>query len=82
MTSIGAIGRSVTPVYPQNRVVPRASDSTPTPAASPIDRVDKLTRQLDASLSNRLARIRSSISTDGSASTSSAPTSRRLDIGA
>ena len=82
MTSIGAIGRAVTPAYQPNRVAAQAPDSTPTQTASPVDRVDKLTRQLDANLTNRLARIRARISTNGSASTEATTTSRRLDIGA
>jgi len=81
MTSIGAVGR-VTPAYQPSRSPARVPDSTPTPAASPIDRVDKLTRQLDASLSNRLSSIRARIAPSSSTSADPAATSRRLDIGA
>ncbi len=82
MSSIGAVGRAVPAAYQPTRVAARAPDSTPTPAASPIDRVDKLTRQLDASLTYRLDGIRARISTNGSAYTQAPAASRRLDIGA
>jgi len=81
MTSIGAVGR-VTPAYQPSRIPARAPDSTPTPATNPIDRVDNLTRQLDASLSNRLSSIRARIAPSSTASAEPAATSRRLDIGA
>ena len=86
MSLIGSIGRTVTPAYLPERVAsqPPARPAAPTAgaAAGPVDRVDKLTRQLDASLTLRLAGIRSRISTSGSAPTESAGASRRLDIGA
>ena len=86
MSLIGSIGRAVSPAYLPDRVTSQAPSRAAAPAsgaaAGPVDRVDKLTRQLDASLTLRLAGIRSRISTSESAPTGSAGAGRRLDIGA
>lgn len=86
MSLIGSIGRTITPAYLPDRIASpapnRAANPTASAASGPVDRVDKLTRQLDASLTLRLAGIRSRISTSESAPTESAGGGRRLDIGA
>lgn len=80
MTSIGAIGPSAPPV-PQNYGLPaRAPDRRPTPAENTIDRVDKLTRQLDASLTGKIDGIRARISSGGGGSHEPSAPPRRLDV--
>ena len=80
MTSIRAIGTAAPVSYQPSRFPARALDSTPTPATNPIERVDKLTRQLDESLTNQLARIRARISTEAVDPNEALPVCRRLDI--
>ena len=80
MTSIGAVGSAAVAVYPVNRVTARASDSAPTPTIDPAERVNQLTRQLDASLTGKLTRIREQISTTTSGAGSAEATPRRLDL--
>jgi len=82
MTSIGAIGLRIVPRTEPVRSIERESNSAVTPTPQPIDRVDKLTRQLDASLTNRLAAIRERISANPGARVEASPISRRLDISA
>jgi len=83
MSSIRAIGSSAAiAAYQPGRVTASATDSTPTPNINPVDRVDKLTRQLDANLTDKLARIRSQISTSDSVQAPSAQGARRLDLSA
>jgi hypothetical protein len=81
MSSIRAIGSPAEiTAYQPGRVSARAVESTPTPSINPVDRVDKLTRQLDAKLTDKLARIRSQISTSDSVQAPSPQGARRLDL--
>jgi hypothetical protein len=80
MTSIRAIGSGATSAYQPVRIAARAPDSTPTPAINPADRVDKLTRQLDSSLTDKIARIRERIASPSSTAPGTAPAPRRLDV--
>jgi len=61
MSPIGAIGRALPGVFQPARAVPQTSAVAPAAQAAPVDRVDKLSRQLDATLTNRLERIRARI---------------------
>ena len=80
MTSISAIGSAATVTYAINRTSIRTGDSTPAPTVDPAARVDILTRQLDSSLNNKLARIRDQISSNSEVSGGPQAPSRRLDI--
>ena len=82
MTSIRAIGPAAAPAYRADRIAARPPDSTPTPAINPAERVDKLTRQLDASLTMRLATIRERIGSQDAAQNPGKPEPRRLDLSA
>ena len=83
MSSIRAIGSPAgIAAYQPGRIPTRDTGSTPTPSVNPVDRVDKLTRQLDTHLTDKLARIRSQISTSESVPVSSAQGARRLDLSA
>ncbi len=80
MTSIRAVGTTASPAYPISRYAMRGPDSTATPTANPVDRVDTLTRQLDASLTDKLTRIREQIALNGQKPSVPPGTTGRLDI--